>query len=72
MENGVLDTNYNSLIFYNGTWYYVDHGKINWKYTNLVKYYSTWYYVENGQINWNKNTLCQVVEVVFGTMFQMV
>lgn len=50
MENGVLDTNYNSLIFYNGTWYYVNHGQINWHKTTLsqVNGTGTWYYVENG------------------------
>lgn len=50
MCNGVLDWNYTNLVNYQGTWYYVDHGKIDWGENTLAQVdgNGTWYQVTNG------------------------
>lgn len=50
-ENGMQDTSYNGLAYYQGDWYYVEGGVINWNYTGLANYGGTWYYVKNGVRN---------------------
>ena len=49
--NGMQDTSYNGLAYYQGDWYYVEGGAINWNYTGLANYGGTWYYVKNGVRN---------------------
>lgn len=49
--NGMQDTSYNGLAYYQGNWYYVEGGAINWNYTGLANYGGTWYYVKNGVRN---------------------
>ena len=49
--NGMQDTSYNGLAYYQGDWYYVEGGAINWNYTGLTNYGGTWYYVKNGVRN---------------------
>lgn len=50
----MLDSGYNGLYLYNGTWYCLQNGWINWNNTTLVQYVDgNWYYVDHGQINWD-------------------
>ena len=51
MHNGQIDTNYNSLAYYQGYWYVVSNGVLNRNFTGLYKYQGNWYYVKNGTVD---------------------
>ena len=59
MHNGQIDTNYNSLAYYQGYWYVVSNGVLNRKFTGLYKYQGNWYYAKNGTVDFNYTGLAK-------------
>ena len=51
--DGVLQTNYTGLVYFNDVFFYVENGTLNTNYTGLVEFYGAWYYVEGGVINFS-------------------
>jgi len=51
--DGVLDTSYTNMVFYDGIFYYVENGLINWDYVGLAQHKETevWYYVNGGGVD---------------------
>lgn len=59
MHNGQIDTNYNSLAYYQGYWYVVSNGVLNRNFTGLYKYQGNWYYVKNGTVDFHYTGLAK-------------
>ena len=59
MHNGQIDTNYNSLAYYQGYWYVVSNGVLNRNFTGLYKYQGNWYYAKNGTVDFNYTGLAK-------------
>ena len=59
MHNGQIDTNYNSLSYYQGYWYVVSNGVLNRNFTGLYKYQGNWYYVKNGTVDFHYTGLAK-------------
>ena len=59
MHNGQIDTNYNSLAYYQGYWYVVSNGVLNRYFTGLYKYQGNWYYVKNGTVDFHYTGLAK-------------
>ena len=59
MHNGQIDTNYNSLAYYQGYWYVVSNGVLNRNFTGLCKYQGNWYYVKNGTVDFHYTGLAK-------------
>ena len=59
MHNGQIDTNYNSLAYYQGYWYVVSNGVLNRNFTGLYKYQENWYYVKNGTVDFHYTGLAK-------------
>ena len=51
--NGVLQSEFTGLVYFNDTFFYVQNGILDTSYVGLVEFYGTWYYVEGGIINFN-------------------
>ena len=56
--DGVLQTNYTGLVYFNNTFFYVQNGMLDTSYVGLVEFYGAWYYVEGGIINFAFSGLC--------------
>lgn len=59
MHNGQIDTNYNSLAYYQGYWYVVSNGVLNRNFTGLYKYQGNWYYAKNGTVDFHYTGLAK-------------
>ena len=59
MHNGQVDTNYNSLAYYQGFWYVVSNGVLNRNFTGLYKYQGNWYYAKNGTVDFHYTGLAK-------------
>ena len=47
----------NTLVKYNGSWWYVHDGKIDFSANTLVKFNGSWWYVHGGKVDFSANTL---------------
>ena len=47
----------NTLVKYNGSWWYVHGGKIDFSANTLVKFNGSWWYVHGGKVDFSANTL---------------
>ncbi len=58
--DGVLQTDFTSLICWGETWFYVEQGIIDWQFTGLVPYEGNQFYVQNNVLDWGYTGLAWV------------
>lgn len=63
IENGIQNMN-ETLVFYNGTWYYLNDGYIQWQDEGLIDFNGTKYYYNNGTVNWNYNGFIECYVII--------
>ena len=49
--DGVLQSDFTGLVYFNDTFFYVQNGMLDTSYIGLVEFMGNWYYVEGGIIN---------------------
>ena len=46
-----------TVVKYNGTWFFVEHGKVNFSARTVVKYNGTWWFINGGKIDFASTTV---------------